>query len=80
VYLGTKRSIDKTVAVKLIKKSKVSEADVYYDLMMQELDVLEKTVHPNITTIHELLHDKRNYYIIMECLTGGNLLDRVINL
>jgi serine/threonine protein kinase len=39
--------------------------------------VLEATEHPNITRIFELLEDTTNYYIVMEVVTGGNLLDKL---
>jgi calcium-dependent protein kinase len=39
--------------------------------------VLEATQHPNITRIFELMEDTRNYYIVMEVITGGNLLDKI---
>lgn len=45
--------------------------------MRNELEVLEATIHPHITRVFELMEDKRNYYIIMELVSGGNLLDQV---
>ena len=39
--------------------------------------MLEKTIHPHITRIFELLEDARNYYIVMEVITGGNLLQKI---
>ena len=46
--------------------------------MKQELEVLEKVVHPNITRIFDLCEDKRSYYVVMELISGGNLLEKVI--
>ena len=77
VKLGMHRATEVPCAIKIIKKKKLAEASVYKDLMMQELEVLEKTIHPHITRIIELLEDSRNYYIIMELVSGGNLLDMV---
>ena len=48
--------------------------------MKQELEVLEKTDHPHITRVFELLEDKRQYYVIMELMPGGNLLEKVIEM
>jgi len=67
------------VAIKIIKKKKISEAEVYMELLQNELLVLEKTDHPHITRVFEIMEDKRNYYVVMEFLTGGNLLDKVIS-
>ena len=80
VKLGKHRKADTPVAIKFIKKSSLMVADVYQELMKNELEVLENTIHPNITRVYELMEDKRNYYIIMELISGGNLLDQVYKL
>ena len=59
---------------------KVKEVSVYQELMQNELLVLEKTDHPHITRVFELLEDARKYYIVMEYLTGGSLLERIIKM
>jgi calcium-dependent protein kinase len=46
--------------------------------MLNELEVLEKADHPNITRVFELLEDNRHYFVIMELCSGGNLLEKVI--
>lgn len=48
--------------------------------MKGELKVLEETDHPHITKVYELMEDKHNFYVIMELLTGGNLLDRILDM
>lgn len=64
-------------AIKIVRKSSLQVANVYKELNKNELQVLEETVHPHITRVFELMEDKRNYYIIMELITGGNLFDMV---
>ena len=64
-------------AIKTIKKTKLNEAEVYQELNKNELEILEVTQHPNVTRVFELLEDQKNYYIIMEVITGGNLLDKI---
>jgi len=49
-------------------------------LNTNELQVLEETVHPHITRVFELMEDSRNYYVIMELISGGNLFERIRNL
>lgn len=39
--------------------------------------MLEDTNHPHITRVFQLMEDKRNIYIVMELVSGGNLLDQV---
>lgn len=48
------------------------------ELLQNELLVLEKTDHPNITRVFEILEDKRCYWVVMELIEGGNLLDKII--
>lgn len=52
---------------------------MYEELSKNELTVLEDTVHPHITRIFELMEDTRNYYIVMELISGGNLLELILN-
>ena len=80
VRLGTHRKSGVPCAIKIIKKSLLSQAEIYETLMKQELEVLEKTDHPHITRVFELLEDKRQYYVIMELISGGNLLEKVIEM
>jgi len=66
------------VAIKIIKKQQLEEADVYQELMRNELQVLEAVDHPNITRVFELMEDDRNFYVVMEYCSGGNLLERIL--
>ena len=34
--------------------------------------------HPNILKIHEFFNDENSFYIIMDCLNGGELFDRIV--
>lgn len=48
------------------------------DLMEQELEVLQKTDHPHIVRVMELMEDDVNFYIVSELVTGGELYDYII--
>lgn len=48
-------------------------------LMISELTVLQKCVHPNIMGVTELLEDDDCFYIACELLDGGELFDRIIS-
>jgi len=67
-------------AVKIVTKDKLKEMNVYQELMMNELKVLEETNHPNIPRVFELFEDHRNYYIITELISGGNMLEKMIDI
>jgi calcium-dependent protein kinase len=58
----------------------VGETPVYKNLMMDELKVLEDTDHPNIPKVYALFEDKKNYYIITELVSGGNMLDKMMKM
>lgn len=45
----------------------------YFNLMKNELEILEKTSHPNIMRIYELLADDKYYYIVSEYMEEGEL-------
>ena len=63
-------------AIKIITKKSL-QVEVYKELNKNELQVLEETIHPHITRVFELMEDSRNYYIVMELITGGNLFDAI---
>ena len=46
--------------------------------MMNELKVLETTVHPNIVRLYELLNDDEYYYVVSEYLKHGELYDFIV--
>ena len=77
VKLGKHKQSQVPCAIKIIRKSSLTVANVYQELNRNELAVLEDTVHPHITRVFELLEDQRCYYIIMELIAGGNLFDKI---
>ena len=63
--------------MKIVNKENIGKHQVLLDLMEQELEVLQKTNHPHIVRVFELLHDDVNFYIVSELITGGELYDYV---
>ena len=58
-------------AMKIVsKKSQTSQ---------NEIDILRKISHPNISNVFEIFEDSRKYYIMMEYLEGGELFDVIIS-
>jgi len=49
--------------------------DILMNLMRQELHVCEQLEHPHIVRVLDLFEDDANIYIVMEYISGGNLLD-----
>jgi calcium-dependent protein kinase len=77
VYLATNLDTKSTVAIKKVKKSKIAENEVYYDLMESELKILLDTDHPHITRVFEVCENKNNFFIVMELMDGGSLWNRI---
>jgi len=73
----TRLNTKKEHAMKIIKKSSLNSNKILPTLMMNELDVLKKTNHPNIMSVVEILEDENYYYVITEILEGGELFDRI---
>ena len=80
VYEAVHKIAETPVAIKVINKKTVEAAPVYVKLMKQELEVLEELDHPHIVRVIELLEDDGNYYVVMELLQDGNLLDFLNNI
>ena len=45
--------------------------------MFNEVALLKDMDHPNILKLFELYQDDKNYFLVTEYLTGGELLDKV---
>jgi serine/threonine protein kinase len=54
---------------------KVAQNAIYEKLMRGELEALDELDHPNIVRVIELLESDEDYYIVMELMPDGNLLD-----
>ena len=46
--------------------------------LRNEVMILKGLDHPNILKVYEFYEDKRNFYIVTELLTGGELFDRIV--
>lgn len=74
VKKAVERSTGKTFAVKIIHKRKVLDK---FDGVKRELDVLQKLNHPRIVKLKSFYEDNENYYMLMEFVSGGDLMDFV---
>lgn len=45
--------------------------------MFNEVALLKNMDHPNIVRLYELYQDDKNYFLVTEFLTGGELLDKI---
>lgn len=61
-------------ACKTISKKKVKNISQFE----AEINILIKLDHPNILKLYEYFEDDKNYYLITELCTGGELFDKII--
>jgi calcium-dependent protein kinase len=72
VYEAKAKGGKVTVAIKSLAKANVGDEELA-QLMCNEIYVLQKTDHPNIVRVFELLEDSDNFYVVMELLSCGDL-------
>ncbi|CAD8124701.1 unnamed protein product [Paramecium sonneborni] len=64
-------------AMKVISKSRLSTAELQQKFI-NEINVYKQLDHPHILKLYEFYQDEKNYYIIIELCTGGELFDKII--
>lgn len=73
VKKGIERSTGETFAVKIISKRKAFTNGL--DGVTRELTILKNLDHPNIVKLKAFYEDDTDYYIVMEYVPGGDLMD-----
>jgi hypothetical protein len=76
IHAGIDITTGLKVAIKIVEKNNLS-ANLKKGLMT-ELAVMQEVDHPNLLHIHEIFEKRDRLAIISERLTGGNLIDRII--
>ncbi len=74
VYLAIQQSLDRRVALKILKKFDTPEQSRRF---MNEGRIIASLNHPNIITIHDIGVIGDHHYISMEYLEGGDLEARI---
>jgi len=75
VSKATHKDTQAVRAVKCIDKSKVPESERFES----EMEIHGELDHPNIVKLFEIFEDTKNYYLVMELCTGGELFDRIVD-
>ena len=65
------------VAIKILEKSKI-KTNEELERINQEINSLKEINHLNIIDLYEILEDEKNYYLILEYMTGGELFSYII--
>eukprot|EP00350_Pseudokeronopsis_sp_OXSARD2_P013892 CAMPEP_0170540298 /NCGR_PEP_ID=MMETSP0211-20121228/318_1 /TAXON_ID=311385 /ORGANISM="Pseudokeronopsis sp., Strain OXSARD2" /LENGTH=369 /DNA_ID=CAMNT_0010842651 /DNA_START=1360 /DNA_END=2469 /DNA_ORIENTATION=- len=61
----------KRVAVKVMSKKEMTVSDI--ELQKREIEILKMCQHPYIIRLLDIFENQEYIYIVMECLTGGDL-------
>ncbi|KAI8096632.1 kinase-like domain-containing protein [Halteromyces radiatus] len=70
-----KRIFDKKeVAIKVIPKKIVKG---HYDMVFDEMKVLQKLNHPNVIGFYDWFESRDKFYLVFELATGGELFERL---
>lgn len=72
VYRGYDTSLDRTVAIKILRKD-YSENENVLGLFRQEAKSAANLAHANIVTVHDFGFDEERLYIVMEYVPGEDL-------
>ncbi|EIN12092.1 kinase-like protein [Punctularia strigosozonata HHB-11173 SS5] len=64
-------------AVKIIPKP--SKSSYQYERIIAEIDLHQRiSGHPNVVTLHSVVEDAKNFFLVLDYHTGGDLFDSLI--
>jgi serine/threonine protein kinase len=64
------------VAIKIINRAKLDQDDEAS--IHQEAHVLQTLNQPNIVKMFDFYEEPENFYMVLECIEGGELFDRIV--
>ena len=59
-------------AVKCLRKSKLAENPLYFQILKTEVEILRGVSHPNIVKLHEVFETQNCYYIVLDFCNRGD--------
>lgn len=75
VRRATHKMTKQVRAVKSILKNQIQDIAKF----KMEVDILRTLDHPNIVKLYEWYEDEKNFYLVMELCTGGELFEKIQN-
>lgn len=66
-------------ALKRINKRGLHADQLGGKLRLKEMGILRELDHPNVLKCYDFFEDERNFYIVMELCTGGELFKKIID-
>lgn len=77
VFTATQKHSSNTVAIKILDR--YEDDDEQAEKFRHEIDIISSLHHENIVAFLELDQDEEHYYVVMECVQGGELFDRILD-
>ena len=66
----------KIYAIKVINKAFIVKENMV-DQINREIEIMYKVNHPHIVTLHSHYEDEKNFYLIMQCASKGQLYNKL---
>jgi serine/threonine protein kinase len=79
VYLGRDVSLNRTVAVKVLRPELVADQK-FMATFLREAEITASLNHPNIVQVYAFGQHEGVYYMVVEYISGGSLDDKIMNL
>ncbi len=79
VYLAENLQNGKLFAIKAFQKETILSQNKGTVSLENEIKVSRQLSHPNVLRLSEVYETKNSYYMVMDMLSGGNLLDLIQN-
>mmetsp|Transcript_40353 Transcript_40353/g.95061 ORF Transcript_40353/g.95061 Transcript_40353/m.95061 type:complete len:235 (-) Transcript_40353:137-841(-) len=78
VKLAELKATGELFAIKCIQKSRLSAAR-QFERLQREIRILKMLRHPNVIQLHAVIETEAEIYLVMEHVSGGDLLDFINN-
>jgi serine/threonine protein kinase len=72
VHLGTDLMLDRTIAIKILRKD-FSSSKAFQERFKEEARAAANLTHPNLVTVHDFGFDQDRLFIVMEYVPGTDL-------
>ncbi len=79
VYLGRDVTLNRVVAVKVLRPELVSDQK-FMSTFLREAEITASMNHPNIVQVYAFGEHEGVYYMVVEYISGGSLDDKIVNL
>ena len=79
VYFGHDTTLDRTIAVKVLRPELVSDQK-FMATFLREAEITASLNHPNIVQVYAFGKHDDSYYLVVEYISGGSLDDKITNL